>query len=156
MKTKKVFISSSSSSSNVIKLAGGRTYKIIGIPGNDHCTCFDDHKFGILKNGLGLENKHVKKCFFSDHTVFRCKNYLIKFFHNKFGGVWTDKRRTVEWNWGQHPEYLYFLNKTKKWINAWGENSNFFYDHPKLNAWVKTLSFDNKAIVISYWLIINE
>lgn len=145
MKTNKVFSSSSVSS---------KKYQIIGLKGNDHCRCFDENKFGILKNGLGLENNHVKKCFFSDNTVFRCKNYLIKFFNNKFGGVWTDKRRRVEWNWSHHPEYLHYIDQTKDWMKR-VNNATQFDNHPELSKWIKTLSFDDQAIVISYWLIIN-
>ena len=90
MKTNKVF-----SSGSIIQLGGKRKYQIIGLKGNDHCRCFDDQKFGILKNGLGVVNKNVPGYYFTINTIYRCKNYLIVFFHKKFKGVWTDKRRTV-------------------------------------------------------------
>ena len=91
---------------NIKDMFGGSNYKIIGLKGRDHCTCFDEHCWGILKNGLAVKNKDVKGYHYSLNTVRKCERYLITFFNKKFGAG--------DWDRKHHPEYLYFLNKTKK------------------------------------------
>ena len=130
-------------------------YTVKGLKGRDYCTCFHENVWGVLKNGLGIENKDVKGYFYSKNTIDRCNHYLFKFFNEKFGKVWTDKRKSVWWNWANHPEYLYYIHQTKEWMKR-VNNAAEFDDQPELSNWLKTLPFDQQAIVISYWLIINR
>ena len=122
-------------------------YKIKGLKGNDHCTCFKERIWGILKNVPGHS--------YSIKTVRRCEWLLLKFFNDKFGSPdWNTEKSSV-WNWDNHPEYLYYIQQTKEWMKR-VNNATKFDEHPELTKWLKTLSFDHQAIIISYWLIINR
>ena len=44
-------------------------------------------ELGILKNGLGIENKDVEGYYYSVNTVYRCKKYLDQYFNKMFGSI---------------------------------------------------------------------
>ena len=136
-------------------IVGSRSYTVVGLKGRDYCTCFHERVWGVLKNGLDLKNKDVKGYHYTINTVRRCELYLLTFFNKKFGAGDWDQTQDLGWNWTHHPEYLYFIQKRKRWMKAVGDGI-YFEDHPELTKWMKTLNFHQKAIVCGYWLIINR
>ena len=114
-------------------------------------------ELGILKNGLGIENKDVKGHYYSVNTIFRCKKYLDQYFNKMFGSMWTDKRRSSYWNWTHHPKYLdciknieaMMINGYDQWYIAWKKY------YPELYQWMINLNNHFKSIVLAYFFVIN-
>ena len=118
----------------------------------DFGNCF--HKLGVLKNGLGIENKNMPGHFYSINTVHRCEWYLFKHFNNTYGAEYWNTKKSSIWNWKNHPKYLDYIEETKEWMNR-VKGKIYFINKTELTKWMKSLSFDQQAIVLSYVFIIN-
>ena len=120
------------------------------------CTCFKVPKLGILKNGLGAENSNVLGHYYSINTFYRCRNYLLKYFNNTYGKIWSDKRRSGQWNYENNPVYLKVLSETKDWMNKFNWLLYWKDQNKKLFDWIKNLPIDQLIIIQTYWLLLNS
>lgn len=125
------------------------------------CTCFKtlkDYDLGLLSSDRIFKRLGVKEYENIDYNIndyYRCRNFLIKFYNDKYGKIWSDRKRSGAWNYDNHPRLLQKINDTKEWISKIKVMS-LFKENKQLYNWLKTLDDHQFAVIVMYFLIINN